>query len=186
MSIEPTAKASPKPPRERVRVVSQQPTDRKPRSTTVSIGGMRVDRSPNHLVTLLGSCVGAALYDPVERIGGLAHIMLPVANGRVDRVSKFADTAIPALVAAMTRAGAETHRMQAKLAGGARLLNPIAEAGRNDIGLENVLETRRRLADLGIQILSENVGGSRGRKMSVDLRTFDLKIRLLNKSFLRV
>ena len=51
----------------------------------------------------LGSCVGVVLYDRTARLGGLAHIVLPKAHGTVDHPGKYADTAIPALIAEFDR-----------------------------------------------------------------------------------
>ena len=80
---------------------------------------------PDILTTLgLGSCVGIALYDPVSRVGGLAHIMLPdstqIKNN--SNKAKFADTATVLLVEEMIKLGAVKERIIAKLAGGHKCL----------------------------------------------------------------
>ena len=51
--------------------------------------------------TLLGSCAGVILYDRVAKVGGVAHIILPDSRGKADHPGRFADTAIPALLADM-------------------------------------------------------------------------------------
>ena len=88
----------------------------------VGMADLNICKSPNAITTLgLGSCIGIAIYDPVTKIGGLAHIMLPdstkIRNN--SNIAKFADTGIVELVNRMVRAGAGRTRMVAKIAGGA-------------------------------------------------------------------
>ena len=66
---------------------------------SVAIGQWAVAAAPSRIRTLLGSCVGVVLYDRVARLGGLAHVVLPSARGAVDHPGKYADTAIPAVIA---------------------------------------------------------------------------------------
>ena len=66
---------------------------------SIRMGEMTVGKDGALLRTLVGSCVGLALHDRRQRIGGLAHIVLPRAAGATDHPAKFVDTAIPALLA---------------------------------------------------------------------------------------
>lgn len=44
----------------------------------VGMADLKTAKAPNTLTTLgLGSCIGLTLYDPVTKIGGLVHYMLP-------------------------------------------------------------------------------------------------------------
>ena len=67
------------------------------------MGEMVVSSDPNEeLVALgLGSCIGLAIVDRTAGVAGLAHIVLPESNDRVDQVGKFADTAVPELIEKM-------------------------------------------------------------------------------------
>ena len=90
----------------------------------VGMADLNVCVSPDRITTLgLGSCVGIALRDPVTKIGGLAHIMLPdsttIRNN--SNIPKFADTGIEELVKQVTRKGANRSRLVAKIAGGAQM-----------------------------------------------------------------
>ena len=67
----------------------------------IRMGEMQVDRDGNSLRMLLGSCVGLALYDRCQKIGGFAHIVLPHSRGKSEHLGKFADTAIPTLIRSM-------------------------------------------------------------------------------------
>jgi chemotaxis protein CheD len=150
------------------------------RKVTVNIGCMCVDRSPTQLVTLLGSCVGVALYDSTSRTGGLAHVMLPRANGRAGHHSRFADTAVPALVEAMTNAGAARSRLEAKIAGGASVMFRDEPSQFHRIAEENVVLVRDALREANIPLMGEDVGGDVGRKMVVDLGTFGVRVTPLS------
>ena len=71
----------------------------------VGMADLNVCTAPDGLTTLgLGSCVGIALRDPVLKVGGLAHIMLPdstAIRGGSSNIPKFADTGIEELVRRM-------------------------------------------------------------------------------------
>lgn len=67
----------------------------------VGMADLNVCKAPDAITTLgLGSCIGIAVYDPVTKIGGLAHIMLPdstkIRNN--SNIAKFADTGIEELI----------------------------------------------------------------------------------------
>ena len=64
----------------------------------VGMADLNVCKAPDILITVgLGSCIGLTLYDPIMKIGGMVHYMLPdsriVANNT--NIAKFADTGIP-------------------------------------------------------------------------------------------
>lgn len=92
----------------------------------VGMADLNVCVSPNGITTLgLGSCVGIALRDPVTKIGGLAHIMLPdsTAIRNNSNIPKFADTGIEELVRRVVAKGANRTRLVAKIAGGAQMFS---------------------------------------------------------------
>ena len=74
----------------------------------VGMADLNICKAPDTITTLgLGSCIGIALLDPVTKIGGLAHIMLPDSTKMKNNsnIAKFADTGIVELVRRMTEAG---------------------------------------------------------------------------------
>ena len=157
----------------------------KPREVKVGIAEWQVLGAPGRLVTLgLGSCVGIALYDPRNRLGGLAHIMLPDSSQFQDRSNraKFADLAIPDLVAALGRQGARPGRLVAKIAGGAQM---FTSGDRHltllNIGQRNAAMVRKTLADLAIPLVAEDTGGNYGRTMIFDLEKGDVLIRTIGQ-----
>jgi chemotaxis protein CheD len=139
----------------------------------IGMADYAVTRSPEKLTTLgLGSCVGIALYDPVTKIGGMIHIMLPtIENARfTDNRAKFADSGIHFLVEEMIRVGASRRRMVAKIAGGAKMFSFNSDVNLN-IGERNIQATKVVLAEMKVPIIAEDVGKNYGRTVVLDTDT---------------
>jgi chemotaxis protein CheD len=139
----------------------------------VAIGQWAVAAAPARIRTLLGSCVGVVLYDRTAKLGGLAHIVLPKAHGPVDHPGKYADTAIPALIAEFDRQlGGKLHaRLTAKLVGGATMFQVDATAREKsglNIGQRNQEAVEQILNELAIPILARDMGGASGRRLTLD------------------
>src|ERR1700704_228308 len=90
----------------------------------------------------LGSCIGLALVDRVAGVAGMAHIVLPEAQGKQSTTGKFADLAVPALIAEICTAGAVKRRLEAAIAGGARMFELSDDL---DIGGGNEEAVREQL-----------------------------------------
>ena len=112
----------------------------------------------------LGSCIGLALIDRSAKVAGLAHIVLPDSQGMSGPAAKFADRAVPALVAEMQRLGATKGRLEAALVGGARM---FALGSGLDIGARNDAAVRTALASLQVRVHASATGGNRGRTVRV-------------------
>jgi chemotaxis protein CheD len=137
----------------------------------VGIAELKVAGQPDRLITFsLGSCVGVTLYDPLTRVGGLLHIMLPDSTqfNNVTKPAKFADLGIPLLLREIRRRGGKSANLQAKLAGGAQMFSGSNAKFELDIGKRNATAARQTLQSLGIKILAEELGGNRGRTMILD------------------
>jgi len=134
---------------------------------SVPMGGIAVARDSGTLRTFLGSCIGVALHDRRLAVAGLAHVVLPRADGRTDHPGKYADTALPELLHRLRGiADGRAVRPAAKLVGGARM---FAFRSATAIGEENLAAVEEVLASLGIPVLGRACGGSRGRRMSLDV-----------------
>lgn len=150
----------------------------------VGISEWKASPAPHRLITLgLGSCVGIVLYDCVTRIGGLSHIMLPDStqfknNGKK---GKFPDTAIPLLVEDMVALGAKRSNIKAKIAGGAQMFSTSEKKVISDIGPRNVEGTIEVLKKMGISLLASDVGGSKGRTVTLDTEAGIVWVRILGK-----
>jgi len=134
----------------------------------VGIGEMATSDDPRAvLVTYsLGSCVGLTLYDPVSRVGGLIHCMLPLSKIDPDKAkenpARFTDTGVVCLLQALLAQGAERKRLIAKVAGAAKLLD---QKGMFKIGERNYAVLRKVLWKNNILIEAEDVGGTAARTM---------------------
>lgn len=153
-----------------------------PELIRVKMSDIEYGAAPDILVTLgLGSCVGVCVYDPLLKIGGMAHIMLPdsqLARGAVTR-GKFADTAVPDLVKGLNEKGALKTRMVVKIAGGAQMFNMFGQEDKILIGPRNVAAVERILAKLGLRLNGRDVGGHSGRTVYFDLSTGAMTVKTL-------
>jgi chemotaxis protein CheD len=146
----------------------------------IGIADLNIAFPPEKLITVgLGSCVGIALYDKSNKIGGLAHIMLPESKqfNNVTNPHKFADLAIPILVDRMIKNGANLRNIKAKIAGGASMFNFSDKSMNMDIGKRNSIAVRQVLKNMNIPLLNEDVGGNKGRTMVLDTTEYVVQIR---------
>lgn len=130
--------------------------------------------------TGLGSCVGVTLYDARTKIAGMAHVMLPssdIAKEGSLNIAKYADTALPDMIAKMEKLGAAVSRMEAKMAGGAQMFAFSNNSDTMRIGPRNVDSCKEMLARFRIPILAEDTGGNYGRTIEFDCTTGSLMIR---------
>ncbi len=159
------------------------------RTFTIGVAEHKIANSPDKLVTLgLGSCIGLVLFDPVVKIGGMVHIMLPTAtiNSAVLNRSKFADTAIIDMIDMLTKAGATRVRMRAKIAGGAHMFKTSASIDIMNVGKRNIAMCRKVLEENRIALDGEDVGGNCGRSIEFCCESGTLSIRTVSPKALRV
>lgn len=137
-------------------------------------GGWAIEAS-RPIATLLGSCVAACLWDPLAKIGGMNHFMLPSRSpGRV--TTDFdellcGDFAMEALMNAMLARGARRERLQAKAFGGGAVVVALTATG---IGIRNVEFAREWLAREGIPLLGTDFLGPWSRKIVLNPATGDV------------
>jgi chemotaxis protein CheD len=152
----------------------------------VGIADMNIVNSPNTIRTTgLGSCVGVIIYEPLQSIAGLAHIMLPdssIAKSQADlNKAKFADTAIKELMERLLKNGCKKYNLRSKIAGGAEMFSFSSSNEFMRIGPRNVEAVKTALRTEGIELLSEETGGNSGRTIEFDPLTSQLQIRSVNK-----
>jgi chemotaxis protein CheD len=152
-------------------------TPEPPEVVSVPIGRWGVVAPPKLIRTLLGSCAGVVLHDRVARVGGVAHIVLPDSRGEADQPGKFADTAIPGMIADLERLMGRSSRgrLTAKVVGGASMFQTGPAL---NIGKMNQNAVDRVLADLGIPVLARDVGGGSGRRLTLDVASGAVTIRV--------
>jgi chemotaxis protein CheD len=143
----------------------------------VGIGEAIVAGSGARLVAFgLGSCVGLTAWDPVTRVGGLAHFML-ASGSREGAVAKYIDTGLPWFLNALSKAGASSRRLQFKAAGGAAMF--LGVSGSLEVGRRNVDALDRALASAGLKLISQDLRGTIGRSIELDVRTGQLTVRTI-------
>lgn len=150
----------------------------------VGIGDLNVTLPPGKIITLgLGSCVGIALYDSINKVAGLAHIMLPNSKGFTNQSNplKFADKAIPSLIDNMIKKGANKRYLKAKIAGGASMFSFGDKSSIADIGGRNGISVKEILSQMSIPILSQDLGGNSGRTMIIQADDGKVFIRTVGK-----
>lgn len=155
----------------------------------VGMADLKTGRSPDTLTTLgLGSCIGIALWDPMTKIGGLAHVMLPdstkIRNN--SNIAKFADTGITELVRQMELMGAPRKRMVAKIAGGACMFEVAGVTSVGNIGEKNALASKKKLRELGIRVLAEDTGLNYGRTVELNCENGDYVIKAVGKPIKKI
>ncbi|MGC3969905.1 MAG: chemotaxis protein CheD [Pirellulales bacterium] len=137
------------------------------------VSGEQVARS------VLGSCIGVAVYDSRNGLVRSAHVVLPSCGGRAGTPGKFADTAVPWMLDALRKAGADVKRLTAKITGGA---NMFAADGPFQIGKQNADAVRAQLSQAGIRLVAENLGGAHGRKITFSPRSGALEIEAVGQA----
>lgn len=125
----------------------------------------------------LGACIGLCIYDPVLRIAGLAHIVLPArqpgpgpAKPSTMFAGKFADTAVPKLIEDVVHSGGKKSNLVAAVAGGAHIFSALSSTSapsRLEIGARNVLAVTEALEREGVPLIAQDVGGSHGRTVTL-------------------
>jgi len=156
----------------------------------LGMADLMVMPAPVKLVTLgLGSCVGLVVFDTYAKVAGMAHIMLPDSRGLrgSEKVGKFADTAVPALLEEMLKKGATRSHIKAKLAGGAQMFSlPGASADFLTVGSKNVSETKAKLLKMGIALIASDTGGNKGRTIEFSTSNWMLKVKTLGKGITEI
>jgi chemotaxis protein CheD len=152
----------------------------------VGIADMKISSSADDvLITYaLGSCLGISIYDPVTRVGGLLHVMLPVSTVNEAKAKEnpymFVDTGVPLLFRACYQAGAKKERLIVKVAGGASLKHN-EEDDQFQIGKRNFTMLRKLLWKNNVLLKAFDVGEKHSRTMSLQIATGDVVLRINNQ-----
>ncbi len=123
----------------------------------------------------LGACVGVALYDADNGVGGLAHTLLPKQGDDAEGPDgKYVDSAVETMLREMVSKGATYGNVEAWLVGGGEIfdLQDLAKG----VGTHNVEVARAELEGLDVPIRAEAVGGSHGRTVEFDVSTGELRV----------
>ncbi len=146
----------------------------------VGVGDGQVTSDPAQtLVTYaLGSCIAVVIHDPVARVGGLLHFMLPESSIDAAKAERnphlFADTGIPLLFRNAYKLGADKKRLRVGVFGGAQVMDDNALF---NIGKRNHAALRKIFWKAGVFTHKEAVGGSTARTVRLDVNTGKMWVR---------
>ncbi len=144
---------------------------------TIGIADMGISKDPTAtLITYaLGSCVGIALFDPVAKVGGVMHALLPQSKSNPEKAAAnpymFVDTGVPAFFKACYAVGAVKERLVVRIAGGAAVSRSQSGGDHFKIGKRNTTILRKLLWKNNVLLKSHDVGGNVSRTMWLDMAT---------------
>lgn len=149
-------------------------------------GDFHASAVPMEITTVLGSCVAACLHDPVARVGGMNHFMLPVAPDDVveihdpaSRAARYGTHAMELLINRMVALGALRERLQAKVFGGAKVLRDLNNFG---VGTRNACFVLEFLQREEIPLLDGLLGGEQPLKVCMEATTGKVMVRRLSRA----
>jgi len=140
---------------------------------TVLVGDMKTGRNGDTLVThALGSCLGLMVFDPVAKVGGLLHAMLPLSSINPEKAkgnpAMFVDTGVPLLFKSLYEMGAVKDRLMVKAAGCG---NPMGKNEIFKIGERNYTVLKKLLWKNNILLKAESVGGTASRTIHFEVES---------------
>ncbi len=155
--------------------------------TSVGLGEQAISRDPEDILVAygLGSCLGISMIDPISRVAGLLHAVLPESSNGSDASQqhplKYVDTGIESLIAEMARQGASRSRLIVRIAGGANMLVSSGLTRTFDIGTRNIVTARATLQRLKLNIAAQEVGGHTGRTVRVYVAESRVTVRVIGE-----
>ncbi len=151
----------------------------------VGVADMKVSNDPNDILVTysLGSCIGIAVHDPVARVGGILHFMLPGSELDRDKAKQkpfmFADTGIPRLFKSAYELGAKKNRMRVVVVGGSQVLD---QHGFFNIGKRNQMAVRKIFHRNNVVIDYSDVGGNSNRTLRLVVKDGQTNLKVSGKS----
>jgi chemotaxis protein CheD len=146
----------------------------------VGVADMKVSNKPGESIITysLGSCIGLVIYDPVVKVGGILHYMLPESSIDKEKAAArpymFADSGIPRLFKSAYSLGAVKQRMTVYVAGGAEILD---QRGFFNIGKRNYMALKKMFFKNNMMINKQDVGGNTNRTVRLEIGTGDIYVK---------
>ena len=152
---------------------------------TLRIGGVFASGGETVIRTVLGSCISACLYDPVARVGGMNHFMLPSRDEARDMedLTRFGMHAMEVLIGAIQRLGGSRPRLQAKLFGGGHMLQTVSSL--NSVSARNIAFIEQYVRAEHITVVSQDLGGYLARLVRFYPQTGRALVKRLGENALR-
>ncbi len=146
----------------------------------VTVADMKISTDESDILVAngIGSGIGIAVYDPVARVGGMMHFMLPDSSidtrAREDKPLMFADTGIDSLFSAVAGSGADKRNLKVFAAGGAGIINQPSSC---HIGRQNEAALLKALKKAGARLEIKELGGHVTRHMRLSIRNGDVVVQ---------
>lgn len=134
---------------------------RKTGRTYISQGDFAIDGGPEAVIaTLLGSCISACIWDASRGIGGMNHVLFVDDTRSADAAYGFGVNAMELLINGLLRLGADRRALQAKVFGGARMIDGLSDAGNKNAAFVREFLKREGIVEVGVDI-----GGNKARRV---------------------
>jgi chemotaxis protein CheD len=146
----------------------------------VGVADMKVSNEQGESIITysLGSCIGLVIYDPVVKVAGMLHYMLPESSLDKDKARAkpymFADSGIPRLFKTVYQLGGVKQRLKIYAAGGAEILD---QKGFFNIGKRNYMALKKMFFKNNVMINKQNVGGNVNRTVRIEISTGDIYVK---------
>jgi chemotaxis protein CheD len=155
------------------------------RTTNIGMGELVISRDPSDVLACigLGSCIAMCVWDPVAKVGGVAHMLLPTSRSNMEMnlsPAKYITCGVPNLVNRMVKNGASRQNLIVKITGGARMLTIPGENNVLDIGQRNITEVKAVCKHENIPIVAEDLGGTCGRSIQLFVDNGRVMVRSLS------
>jgi chemotaxis protein CheD len=140
-------------------------------------GFIYMSTKPTIISTVVGSCIAVCVFDRKQKIGGMNHFQFPIIRSSKQATARYGNVAVSALINLMINEGSKSEHLEAQILGGA--FNP--EISNKNIGQENINAAKKVLKNKNIRIVSEDVGGEKGRKVIFNTNTNEVAVVKVDK-----
>lgn len=152
-------------------------------------GELYVSNKQEVISTLLGSCVAACLYDPVNKIIGMNHFLLAYKHHSYDKPvieseeGRYGMQSMELLINAMMAKGASRLNLKAKCFGGGDVLRIRGEpGGRKSVGGVNIDFIREFLKCEKIPLIGSSLGGNFGRNVHFVGSDYSVFVKMIGET----
>ena len=135
-------------------------------------GYILIATKPHIISGVLGSGVSVSLYDKKRKVGGMNHFRYPFIEDKDSATAIYGNAATLALIYLMINDGSNIKHLEAQIFGGA--FNP--EISDTNVGRENILAAKKILSKKQIKLVSEDIGGEKGRKIVFNTNTNEIAV----------
>ena len=153
------------------------------KETNVGLAEFAMSRNPEEVLVAygLGSCVGVVMTDPVSRLCGLLHAVLPRVGDGIGEVNphKYVDSGIEKMLGALKKAGADPTRLIVRIVGGSNMVILPDSTHPFEIGTRNIAAAQSTLGRLNMPIAAAEVGGRIGRTVRVYVADTRVTVRVI-------